>query len=174
MDHRFVELRLTLQHAPVFPHCKVLESTLLSLWTACPCERELNLNHLAARCITASLAPLRRDLSLLHESTPDIRREVGQGGRCLKAWTPDVFAQCQAAGFLRGVSHRLGVGEGIQKRKVSFRTKQIWNYRSLHISQVRFQSLVGCCLVETFCCFFLWQSQNNSNRNSFGMWWRLK
>lgn len=121
MDHRFVELRLTLQHAPVFPHCKVLESTLLSLWTACPCERELNLNHLAARCITASLAPLRRDLSLLHESTPDIRREVGQGGRCLKAWTPDVFAQCQAAGFLRGVSHRLGVGEGIQKRKVSFR-----------------------------------------------------
>lgn len=149
-----------------------------SLWTACPCERELNLSHLAARCTTASPGPLRKDLNVLHESAPQhqtgdrTRRTLSESLRLegSNSWSFCPVPSRRAL-WARGVSHRLGVGEGIQERKSSFwmwcqvltipldyggkqaAKKKVWNYRSLHISHVRFESLLDCCCVEGFCCF---------------------
>lgn len=107
--------------------CTVQELTVSSLWTACPCERELNLSHLAARCTTASPGPLRKDLSVLHESTPQhqtrdrTRRTLSASWR-LKGSNSWRFCPVPSRRVLwaKGVSYRLGVGEGIEEGNSSF------------------------------------------------------
>lgn len=171
----------------------VQESTLPSLCAACPCERELNFGHLAARCTTTSPGPLRRDFSLLLESTP--KHHIGDSGRTLGALcpkAPKVFARCQAAGhfeLLRKGCFQADWGwvRVIQKRKIflfecdakfshSFldhggkqaAKKRIPRFRPLLISHVRCQILVDSCSLEEL--FFSWKLQNYGNRDAFGMW----
>ncbi len=115
--------------------CTVQESTVLSLCTVSLCERELNFCHLAARCTTASRGPLRRDFSLMHESTPPTsyhKSGRGRAGRFLKAFSKlsessssrSFFAPCQTAGHFelprRVFPTDWGWARGIQKRKISF------------------------------------------------------
>lgn len=101
-------------------------SCVLSLCIACPCERKLSVSHLAARCIATSPGLLRWDSSLLHESIP--QHQSGDGAKTRStlsekynfwsfAWMPSSLALWTPT---RGVSLRLGVGEWIQRRKISF------------------------------------------------------
>lgn len=90
---------------PPYARCTVQEPTVSPLCAACPCERELNFGHLAARCTTTSVPSVETRVSCVN-LLPHITQEI-RGGRCLN--TPQVFfccSPCQAAGHFelpRGV-----------------------------------------------------------------------
>lgn len=186
---------------PPYARCTAQEPTVSPLCAACPCERELNFGHLAARCTTTSPGPLRRDSSLLRESTPS--HHAGDSTRrTLFEHSSSLFfcrSPCQAAGHFelpRGVfpSDR-GWARASKKegrfsfldvmpsshtpfgpwRKTSSKEKDPGAQIAPRLTRkMRFQWIFAMWKVFFCCCFCLWQSQKYGNSDAFGVWRGLR
>ena len=174
---------------PSYARCTVREPTVSPLCAACPCERQLNFGHLAARCTTTSPGPLRGDSSLLHESTPShhtgdsTRRTLFQHSTSFFVFLLLPMPSSRALWApARGVSQRLGGGQGHLKKREDFlfwmwcqvltllldhggkqaAKKRISGLRSLLVSRVRCQIFSGYSQCGRFlCCFCLWYSHKS-------------